>query len=205
MSKENTCIIGSVGTCITQETECILNSPKDKSLLKSISITLMDVLSNNHLNEHYKKKLKSQSKQIFTSKTIPKISLGDYINRILKYTKIEDSTLIITLIYIDRFCKNKKILLTEFNIHRIFFSALLVSIKYNEDKYYSNLYYSKIGGLKLHKLNKLESEFLLGLAFKLFIDDKVYKQYETNLLCSLNECDNNEQFSILTKGVLLGC
>jgi hypothetical protein len=77
--------------------------------------------------------------------------------------------------------------------------------KYNEDKYYSNLYYSKIGGLKLHKLNKLESEFLLGMAFKLFIDDKVYKQYETNLLCSLNECDNNEQFSILTKGVLLGC
>ena len=202
MSKDNTCLIGSVGTCTTQETDYVLNSPKNKSLLKSISITLIDVLSNNHLNEHYKKKLKAQSKQVFTSKTIPKISLGDYVNRIIKYTKIEDSTLIISLIYIDRFCKHKKILLTEFNIHRVFFTALLVSIKYNEDKYYSNLYSAKIGGLKLHKLNKLEAEFLLGISFKLFVDANVYKQYEANLFFASNE--SNEQFSILTKGALLG-
>lgn len=61
-----------------------------------------------------------------------------------------------TLIYIDRICKNNKILLTEFNVHRFLFSAIIIAIKNNEDKYYSNLYYAKIGGLELKKLNKLE-------------------------------------------------
>ena len=94
------------------------------------------------------------------------------------------------LIYIDRPRKNNKIFLTEFNVQRILFSAIILSIKYNEDKYYSNLYYAKIGGLKLKKLNKLEMKFLVGISFKLFIDSKDYEKYDTNLCSNLNECSD---------------
>ena len=203
MSKESSFLVSSTGTSKTQETENKIDSPKGNPLLTSISITLMDVISNNHLKEHYKHKLKLQSKQHFTSKKVPKISFGDYITRALNYTKINDSTLVIALIYMDRFCKNKKILLTEFNLHRIFFSALLVAIKYNEDAYYSNLYYAKIGGLKLEKLNKLEAEFLSGISFQLFVNENDYEQYESKLICVMIENDDDNKLSFLTQGALL--
>jgi hypothetical protein len=107
------------------------------------------------------------------------------------------------LVYMDRFCKNRKILLTEFNLHRIFFSALLVAIKYNEDIYYSNLYYAKIGGLKLKKLNKLEAEFLSGISFQLFVDENVYEQYESKLIYAMMDNNDDNKFSFLTQGALL--
>ena len=91
MSKESSFLVSSTGTCKTQETENKIDSPKGNPLLISISVTLMDVISNNHLKEHYKHKLKSQSKHIFTSKTVPKISFGDYITRVLNYTQITTS------------------------------------------------------------------------------------------------------------------
>ena len=34
-------------------------------------------------------------------------------------------------------------------MHRIFFSAFLISIKYNEDSFYDNKYYKDIAGGKL--------------------------------------------------------
>jgi hypothetical protein len=203
MSKESSFLVSSTGSSKTQETENKIDSPKGNPLLISISITLMDVISNNHLKEHYKHKLKLQSKHNFTSKTIPKISFGDYITRVLNYTQINDSTLIMALVYMDRFCKNRKILLTEFNLHRIFFSALLVAIKYNEDIYYSNLYYAKIGGLKLKKLNKLEAEFLSGISFQLFVDENVYEQYESKLIYAMMDNNDDNKFSFLTQGALL--
>lgn len=177
MSKDSSCVLNSEETGTTQETEFPFNSPKINSFLISISITLMDVISNYHLKDSYNHKIKVQSKQQFTSKKIPKISLGDCISRIIKYTKIDNSTLIMALIYIDRPRKNNKIFLTEFNVQRILFSVIILAIKYNEDKYYSNLYYAKIGGLKLKKLNKFEMKFLVGISFKLFIDSKDYEKY----------------------------
>ena len=59
------------------ETESLQPSPKINSFLISISITLMDVISNYHLKDSYNHKIKVQSKQQFTSKKIPKISLVD--------------------------------------------------------------------------------------------------------------------------------
>ncbi len=36
----------------------------------------------------------------------------------MKYSKIEPSTIIISLIYIDKICENSNIQLTNLNIHR---------------------------------------------------------------------------------------
>jgi hypothetical protein len=54
----------------------------------------------------------------FLSKKIPAISIINYLNRIVKYTSIENSTLEIMLILIDRFCEQTKIILNYFNIHK---------------------------------------------------------------------------------------
>lgn len=182
MSKDDSKNDSTSITDITQETENNLVFPKENSLMVSVSMTLMQVISENHLKPNFKAKLKAQSKHIFTSKFLPKICLGDYLNRILKYTKIEESTLVIALIYLDRICKKNKILLTEYNVHRLLFSSILASLKYNEDKFYSNIFYAKIGGVEVKKLNKLEAEFLVHINFDLYVEPQLYEKYETTLL-----------------------
>ena len=178
MSKENT-ISSSPQTVKTQETD----HPKEmkEDVMSSVAFTLMQLISENHSKQNFKAKLKSQSKQIFSSRNLPKISISDYLYRIMKYTKVEESTLIIALIYIDRFCKNKKVILTEYNVHRLLLASVVVAIKFNEDKYYKNLFYSKIGGIEVEEMNQLEIDFLIFLNFNLFVEHEVYGKYFRNL------------------------
>ena len=141
-------------------------------LLKEISTTLNSIIqeSNKNKNQH-------KDNSLFSRQQIPKISIFDYLLRIQKYSGIEESTIIISLIYIDRICKKKGIVLSKYNIHRLIFTAILIAIKYNEDIIYDNLYYSKIGGVTKKELLILENEFLQLIDFNLFVSNKIYQKY----------------------------
>ena len=154
-------------------------SPKlqNKSLIKSISQTLESILENNKQLPNFKEILKSQAKMVFSANLIPNISIEDYLIRIQMYSNIEKSTLIISLILIDRLCQLSHLTLTYHNIHRIIFSAILISIKYNEDTYYDNKYYAEIAGVTLKELKILEYYFLSMVHFKLFIQEELYDKY----------------------------
>ena len=119
--------------------------------------------------------------QDFLSKKPPQISLNKYLKRFMKYSKPEPSTLIISLIYIDKICENSNLQLTIYNIHRLVFACLIVAIKYNEDDYYSNEYYAKVGGITLKELNILEYNILILLNFDVFIDEGIYESYENQI------------------------
>ncbi len=58
---------------------------------------------------------------------------------------------------------------------------MLLAIKYNEDDYYSNKYYARVGGISLCELNELEYYLLILLEFDVFIDHEVYEKYENQL------------------------
>ena len=133
---------------------------------------------------------KTLPKNIFTSKKPPSISIQSYFERIIKYSKIEESTLIVTLIYIDRLCDFSQLVLTEFNIHRykiiyikfrVILAAVVLGIKYNEDDYYSNEYYAKVGGVSLQEINVLELEAVLALRHTLFVDEEFFNKYKIYL------------------------
>ena len=158
-------------------------SPKlqNKSLIKAISQTLESILENNKQLHNFKEILKTQAKLAFSANLIPNISIEDYLIRIQMYSNIEKSTLIISLILIDRLCQKANVTLTYHNIHRIIFSAILVSIKYNEDSYYDNKYYAEIAGVKLKELKLLEYNFITMLHFNLFIQDSIYEKYRQYL------------------------
>ena len=147
------------------------------SLIKAISQTLTSILENNKKLQNFKEIIKSQSKMVFSANLIPNISIEDYLIRIQTYSNIEKSTLIISLILIDRLCQISNVILTYHNIHRLIFSAILISIKYNEDTYYDNKYYAEIAGVKLKELKLLEYNFLSMIRFKLFIPDEIYNKY----------------------------
>lgn len=159
----------------------LINSSENSNLIEIISFSLLEKITKNKEIKNYKEKIKSQKKSLFTSKKIPNISIGDYLARIKKFTNINDSTLIICLIYLDRYLKINKIILTEFNVHRLFFSSLLIAIKYNEDYFYTNKFYSNVSGLKCSELNKLELKFSTEIKFDLFVDKNLYEKYKNNL------------------------
>ena len=158
---------------------------KNKNLINSISKTLNTILEQNKKLKNYREILKKQSMMYFSANSIPNITIKDYLMRIQNYSEVEKSTLILSLILIDRMCRKSGILLTHYNIHRILFSSVLVSIKYNEDSYFDNNFYSQIAGVKPNELKLLEYTFLEYNDFNIYVKDDEYKQYEKYLNISV--------------------
>jgi hypothetical protein len=153
-----------------------LNEPTETIAYRNLVKEIADLLYSIVLKNKKNKKAKDENSP-FVHKNAPSISIYDYLLRILNYTKIDKSTLIISLIYIDKICLKKEIALTKYNVHRILFSSILIAIKYNEDKIYDNLFYSKVAGISLKEINVLENKFLKIIDFDLFISKEVYEKY----------------------------
>ena len=127
----------------------------------------------------------------FTNKNIPSISIKDYLLRLSKHAKVNESTIILILIYIDRICKMNHFTLTYYNIHKLILSAFVLAIKYNEENYYKMIYYAKLGGVSLSELKYLESEYLILIQYKLYVETKLFDKYYNDLM-SLKCDDDNE-------------
>ena len=153
---------------------------KDNNIELSISLLLTEIIEKNKKNPYYKKYIKRQNK-LFLSKKIPKITILEYLYRITKYMNIEKSTLISSLIYLDRLINENYFFLTYFNIHKILIICIILSIKYNEDDIFGNDYYSEISGIPLKEFNKLEFEVFKYLKFNFYIKSEDYKKYEEYL------------------------
>jgi len=170
-------------------------------LIKSISSALTTILEENKKLDNYKEIVKKQSKMIYSASSIPNISINDYLIRIQTYSNIEKSTLILTLIQIDQICKKADIILTYYNIHRLLFAAVLISIKYNEDSYYDNKFYSEIAGVKLKELKMMEYTFLELNDFNVFVNDEDYEQYRKNLE-EFNNMNEEDKWSVNLRDIV---
>ncbi len=113
----------------------------------------------------------------FSRQNPSKVTLQYFFGRIRRYSQIEKSTLIIILIYIDRVCITSGIILNPHNIHRLILGCLILAIKYNEDVYYNNEYYAKIGGVPLDEINTLEYKSFELIEQNLFISDDIFEKY----------------------------
>ena len=143
--------------------------------------SLLHILSENKKSSDYIKNVSSNQDGHFTFKMKPSISLLDYLRRILKYLKIEYSTLIIAMIYIDRICK-EKVFLNEYNIHRIMLISIYMAYTYNEDCIYDNKYLALVSGLSKSEMVLLEEDFLDLIEFNLFVSDEIFTQYKKYFL-----------------------
>ena len=123
----------------------------EKHIIKSIAQNLRDIIRENIRNNQ----MKYVKFDLFFINRQHSISIEDFINLIYKSTKMSISTLIMSIIYIDKFCEINKYILSLKNIHRILIASCLLSIKFNEDSI-STKYYSKIAGTNDIDLNNLE-------------------------------------------------
>ena len=176
----------------SKKNNIIENISEKEEQLKIGTIELISDLFDNICEENKTKKCnRNLLLKSFTNKTIPSISIKNYLLRLSKHAKVNESTIILILIYIDRICNMNHFILTYYNIHKLILAAFILAIKYNEDKYYHMIYYSKMGGVTLSELNYLESEYLILIDYKLFVDTKLYNKYYNDLM-SLKYDDNNQ-------------
>lgn len=114
---------------------------------------------------------------VFDLKSKLNIEIEDYINRLIKSTYAEAGTVIYALSLIDKLSSTKKFFLSNENMHKSFLTALILSIKINEDKTYAEDQYIFASGVSPKELARLEYEFLVLLDYNLKIKDEDYHQY----------------------------
>jgi hypothetical protein len=61
-------------------------------------------------------------------------------------------------------------------------------VKFNEDNFFDNHFYAKVGGLSTKELNEIEYHFLTLINFSLVVNENVYLRYYRNLV-SVTEMD----------------
>ena len=182
----------------TEETEYLsINSSrsnlKNKDKISIISkseeyvpMKIIEIISDllNNICEENKDKSENINKNIkpFMTESIPSLSIKDYLTRLSQFTKINESTIILILIYIDRIGKINKFILTYRNIYKLILASMVIAIKYNEDNFFSSEVYAKLGGLSVLELNYLEFQFLILIKFSLFIEKDLFDKYYYNLL-----------------------
>ena len=162
----------AINTSLNIENNNQISFFTQKHIIKSIAQNLRDIIKQNIRNNQ----MKNVRHDLFYIQGQFSISIEDYINIIFKGTKMSLSTLIISIIYIDKFIELNGYILSLKNIHRILVASCLLSIKFNEDTI-STKYYSKIVGINDNDLNILELYFYIKLQFSLLVDYECYKQY----------------------------
>lgn len=169
-------------------TPSIVDTKETQKPIKDINYNLINAMS--HIleslikeNVQYAKSKKINKKySVYNNKYIPGISITDYLYRIVRYTEISSSSLILALIYIDRICNDNSIILTYYNIHRLLFSSIMLAIKYNEDYKYNFNFYAEVAGMKVKELSQLEQNFFIHIGCNLYVDSKEFQKYSNYLL-----------------------
>lgn len=119
----------------------------------------------------------------FHSRTVPNISILDYLRRIIKWTKVEKSCLLLTLHYVDQICARIPLFtLSSLTCHRFIISSITVCSKGLCDSFCTNALYARVGGIPVTELNVLEREFLRAIDWRLMCTREVLQEYYINLI-----------------------
>ena len=168
----------------------ICDSPEKKTIIK-----ITDLFSNicdDNTNEYKNENNKLEKPFLIRN---PSISIKDYLERLYKYTKMNSSTIILILIYIDRLCNINKFKLTYYNIHKLILSSMVVAIKYNEDECYPMKIYAKLGGISKAEMCFLEYYFVTLIQFNLFITKELFDKYNDYISSADEEEENEDEMS----------
>lgn len=146
-------------------------------IINFISSKFNSIMQNNKLMK--KKQSRGENEPLY-SKYIPVLSLSKYLIRIIKYTEIENNTLIVAYLYIIKLIEKENFVLGINNVYRLLLGAAVLAKKMIEDITLNNAYHCNIGGLSVKDLNMIEYSLFTRIDFDVNIKkedvDKVYGQ-----------------------------
>ena len=171
---------------ISYQLENLIN--KD-DIINFISSSLYSIIHNNKLMK--KKQTKGVNEPLY-SKSIPVLSLNKFLVRIMKYTEIENNTLIVAYLYIMKLIEKEKFILGINNVYRLLLGSSILAKKFLEDIGFNNSYYCNIGGITNNELNLIEYSLFVRIDFNVNLKkedvDRVYEEiFKALPLPRLNE------------------
>lgn len=154
----------------TPNPEVLIYSPVlRKFIMNSLPIIFNNIIEENRFNR--------QVKSNYDIESFPSITLKQYIRRLIKLTNAENSSIIHSLILIDRLNTKNKLTINEKNIHKLFFISLLSSIKLLEDRMYVKEQYILASGLSDIEISLLEYDFITDLDYDVYVKPEEFNVY----------------------------
>lgn len=146
---------------------------EDANLIESISSLIEDTIKRNQA----KKKFSKRTVFFSENANLLDISIYNYILYIYAYLNLEFSSIVLTLISINRLLERTKDQLSKNNFYKLFITSCLLNSKLNEDPSYDYEVYARVGKIDKNELIFLEKEYFQMLDYKLFVNDEVYRRY----------------------------
>jgi hypothetical protein len=114
----------------------------------------------------------------FHSRTLPTVSVRQYIERIVTFAPCTAESFVVCLVYLERFAqKQGSLFVNPRTIHRLFLTSLLLAAKYCDDVFFNNKCYARIGGISCKEMNALEIEFLFRTKFECNVSPAKFNQF----------------------------
>ena len=108
------------------------------------------------------------------------LSIENFVIFCYKSLGLDDHMLILSMMYFDKILA-KKFILTENNIHKVFFICMMEVQKFYNDVVFPNKDCAKLCGISTEELLELELEFFNYLDFNMNISDDDYFAYKKKL------------------------
>ncbi|CAE8622291.1 unnamed protein product, partial [Polarella glacialis] len=117
------------------------------------------------------------------------VSVELYFRRIRSYFSCSSECYVLALLYIDRLIKlHPGITVSKLSVHRLLITAMVVAAKFQDDVFFTNAHYAKIGGLRVDELNALERRFCQLLDWRLFVKPGEFELYRKIVLKAAAAC-----------------
>jgi len=114
----------------------------------------------------------------FHSFYAPRVTLREYVERIVTYAPCTVESFVVSLVYLNRIANFQGALfINAHTIHRLFLTSLLLAAKYCDDVFFNNKHYSRIGGISCKEMNALELEFLFRIKFECNVSAAEFNQF----------------------------
>jgi hypothetical protein len=104
----------------------------------------------------------------FHSRSPPRISVHDYLRRLVEHANLPPSILLSMVYYIDLLCDiYPEFAITSLTVHRFLIASATVASKALSDAFWTNKTYARIGGVSPTELAMLELEFLVRVKWQI--------------------------------------
>ncbi|KAI9511210.1 cyclin-domain-containing protein [Russula earlei] len=149
--------------------------------------------------------LSPESISRFHSASVPQISILDYLRRIVRFTNLEKTCLLLILHYIDQICARETFTISSLTVHRFIITVVSLSSKSHCDAFCTNAHYARVGGVAPAELARLERAFLAAIDWRLACTREVLQLYYVNLVAHsggrfhiLSEEENDDDLGDVT-------
>ncbi|KAL3477951.1 cyclin-domain-containing protein [Aspergillus californicus] len=119
----------------------------------------------------------------FHSRSPPRISVHDYLQRLTTHATLSPPILLSMVYYIDRLCAlYPAFTVSSLTIHRFLITSATVASKGLSDSFWTNKTYARVGGISLTELALLELEFLFRVEWRIVPQPEVLNDYYQSLV-----------------------